>query len=122
MGIEIEGEETAGLPEPASIPPMPTTRSQPGVMKNFDPDALKIDKNVAMPAAVSFDKGPSKWIGLLNKMAVGDSVFLKDTTMAKVGYVRAIAKTNGMAVSMRVRDNGIRMWRVALPVVTDDGL
>lgn len=121
MGIEIEGEAGDFVQiDAAQLDASKVYR--PGVMKNFDPDALNIDKNVAMPAAVSFDKGPSKWIGLLNKMAIGDSVFLKDTTMAKVGYVRAIAKTNGMAVSMRVRDNGIRMWRVALPVVTDDGL
>lgn len=87
----------------------------------IDPSALKIESGIALPELEPVFKR-SAWPELLAKMAVGDSIFIEGGTIAKYAYVRAIAKKQDITVTFRKSQHGVRMWRIATPVVDDDGL
>lgn len=69
---------------------------------------LKIEKNV--PMKVTYDRGAT---ALLQKMEVGDSVFIKDRPSGNVrqGFYNP-SKRLGMRVSVKKVPGGCRVWRV----------
>lgn len=99
--IKLDVDSPYGLPvTPAAAP-----------KAVIDPANVTIDRGIELPERKHFKKG-SSWLPLLNKMAIGDSVFFAGATLVQLGYVRTLAAKNKTPVSMRARENGVRMWRV----------
>jgi hypothetical protein len=105
-GGERPGNELA--PEPLRTPTPARTKRK----AQIDPSRLSVEEGIE----ISSQHGPqgrrtSAWIPLLQKMKTGDSVVVPHTSVAKMGYVRAIARSVGLSIVLRRADKGgVRLW------------
>lgn len=72
--------------------------------------AMNIDQDVPVPKV----RKSGKRIKMLEAMAVGDSLVLKDLTAHQVrGLFQYAVKKTGYKIIVREIDEGARLWRIA---------
>lgn len=80
--------------------------------------SLKIEAGVAVPKVSSGPRG-SAWDEVLEKLQIGDSIFVPGRDGQSLAYVRSVGKRLGMTLTVRsVKENGnegTRIFRVAPP-------
>lgn len=67
---------------------------------------MKIEKNIPIPM-----EGWGKWKFLLEKMKVGDSLFVKTHMERKLVYQTCVKILKYKAIT-RKEENGFRIWRI----------
>lgn len=108
----------------ADTPPSQSARApRPRRRAQIDPTSLIIESNIEIPKRPT-QRNPSKWLPLFQQMQLNDSIYVPDTTPAKMGYVRRLARSIGLCVLVRREAQGVRLFRVDPHGVhaADDGL
>ncbi len=129
--IEV-GLDDLGLPSEEDLGNVPTTiiptveRTRRLMARRLrgpqvDPGALTIESNIEIPPPREKKGRVSGWVPLLQKMKVGESVNVPNTTPARLSYIRAIAKKLNLSVVVRSSPDGARVWRVGTDSF-EDGL
>ena len=117
LNIADDEDPSYGPPVEREPEPAPKPRKAAPRRQNLDPRRLTIESEIAVPTTPP--RKQSKWIPVLQRMSVGDSLLVKDATLARMRYVRNVAARLGMNIVARRTDDGVRLWKVASGAMGD---